>query len=114
MKEADRVYVGHMLDTARRAHAKVAPLTRAGFDANEDPRLAVTHLLQIIGEAARRVSPEAREECPTIPWPAVVGMRHKVDHDYLGVDEEVVWNTARSEIPALIAALEALSAGPWQ
>lgn len=65
----------------------------------------MTHLLQIIGEAARRVSDEGRAAHPSIPWSAVVGMRHKVVHDYFGVDEDVVWNTARSELPSLITAL---------
>lgn len=103
----DRVYLGHMLDTARRAHAKVSAITRAEFDADENLRLAVTHLLQIVGEAARRVSDTGRAACPGIPWPAVVGMRHKVVHDYLGVDEDVVWDTARNELPPLVSALEA-------
>ena len=107
MTEDDRVYLGHMLDTARRAHAKVAAITRAEFDADENLRLAVTHLLQIVGEAARRVSDAGRAACPAIPWPAVVGMRHKVVHDYLGVDEDVVWDTARNELPPLVSALEA-------
>ena len=49
MTETDRVYLGHMLDTARKAHAKVALIDRADFDADENLRLAVTHLLQIIG-----------------------------------------------------------------
>ncbi len=105
MKGDDGLYVGHMLDAARKAHAKVARLTRAQFDADENLRLAVTHLLQIIGEAARRVSDKGRAARSVIPWKAVIGMRHKVVHDYFGVDEDVVWDTARNELPPLIAAL---------
>lgn len=112
MTEGDRVYVGHMLDTARRATAKVAGISRTDFDADENLRLAVTHLLQVVGEAARRVSDECRRSHPSIPWPAIVGMRHKVVHDYLGVDEDVVWDTARNELPPLVAALEAIFGGP--
>ncbi len=105
MKGDDGLYLGHMLDAALKAHAKVARFARAQFDADENLRLAVTHLLQIIGEAARRVSQEARAAHPSIPWKAVVGMRHKVVHDHFGVDEDVVWDTARNESPPLIAAL---------
>lgn len=90
----DGVYVGHMLDAARKAHAKVTGITRAQFDADENVRLAVT-----------RESDEAREARASIPWKAVVGMRHKVVHDYFGVDEDVVWDTARNELPPLIAVL---------
>lgn len=111
MKGDDGVYLGHMLDAARKAHAKVATITRSQFDADENLRLAVTHLLQIIGEAARRVSDEARDARPSIPWKAVVGMRHKVVHDYFGVDEDVVWNTARNELPPLIGVLTGSGSG---
>jgi uncharacterized protein with HEPN domain len=65
-----------------------------------------THLLQIIGEAARRVSPDFRENYPTIPWQAVVGMRSKVVHDYLNVDEDIVWNTVKNDLPFLVKELE--------
>jgi uncharacterized protein with HEPN domain len=102
-----------MLDTARKAHRKVAEINREGFDEDENLRLAVTHLLQTIGEAARGVSASGRADAPGIPWPAIVGMRHKVVHDYLNVDEDIVWRTARDELPALVAAIEAaLANGP--
>ena len=72
------------------------------FDNNELLRLSLTHLLQIIGEAARRVSPDFRENYPTIPWQAVVGMRSKVVHDYLNIDEDIVWNTVKNDLPFFI------------
>ena len=56
MPKDDLVYVGHILDVARRAHEKVATIDRAEFDADENLRLAVTHLIQVIGEAASRIS----------------------------------------------------------
>ncbi|MCI0635919.1 MAG: DUF86 domain-containing protein [Actinobacteria bacterium] len=62
-----------------------------------------------MGEAARRVSDEGRAARSSIPWKAVVGMRHKVVHDTFGVDEDVVWDTARNELPPLIAALTSTS-----
>jgi uncharacterized protein with HEPN domain len=56
MPKDDLVFVGHILDIARRAHEKVATIDRAEFDADENLRLAVTHLIQVIGEAASRIS----------------------------------------------------------
>ncbi len=94
MQKDDLVYVEHMLDTARKAMGKVRGKSRSDFDGDENLRITLTHLLQIIGEAARRVSPAFREAHPDIPWQDIVGMRHKVVHDYLDVDEEVVWDTA--------------------
>ncbi|MCY7278856.1 MAG: DUF86 domain-containing protein [Phormidesmis sp. CAN_BIN44] len=69
-------------------------------------RLSLTHLLQVIGEAARRVSPDFRAAYPQIDWKAIVGMRSKVVHDYLNVDEDVVWDTVMNELPSLVNELE--------
>jgi len=108
MPKDDLVYVGHMPDTARKVADKVASLGRKDFDKDENLRIAVAHLIQVIGEAARRVSPAFRDAHPEIPWEAVVGMRHKVVHDYMNVDDNVVWQTATQEMRALIASLESL------
>jgi len=102
----DQVYVGHMLDTANKAIGFVQSITRETFDNNELLRLSLTHLLQIIGEAARRVSPDFRAAYPQIDWKAIVGMRSKVVHDYLNVDEDIVWDTVLNELPSLVNELE--------
>ena len=65
-------------------------------DADENLRLALTHLVQIIGEAGRQVSREFSDRHPEIPWADIVGMRHKVVHDYLGVDEDIVCRSSRT------------------
>jgi uncharacterized protein with HEPN domain len=97
-----------MLDTAQRGVAKIRDKTRQDFDADENLRLALAYLLQIIGEAARQVSAGFRESCPSIPWDAIIGMRHKVVHDYLNVDEDIVWRTATQELGPLVAELHRL------
>jgi uncharacterized protein with HEPN domain len=102
----DLVYVGHMVDTANKAIGFVRGLTRADFDNNELLRLSLTHLLQVIGEAARRVSLEFRAAYPQVSWKAIVGMRSKVVHDYLSVDEDIVWDTVTNELPSLVEELE--------
>ncbi len=104
----DQVYIGHMIDTANKAVGFVSGLSREDFDNNEQLRLAITHLLQIIGEAARRVSLEFRDAHPEIPWKAIVGMRSKVVHDYLNVDEDVVWDTVKNDLAPLVLELEKL------
>ena len=67
--------------------AKVAGVRRDGFDSDENLRLALAQLLRTIGEAARRVSREYQEAHPEIPWSGIVGMRHKVVHEHMDVDE---------------------------
>lgn len=97
-----------MLDTAARAVRLVQGKSLAEFEADEALRLAVTHLVQVIGEAARRLSPEYCERHPSIPWKAIVGMRNKLVHDYLGVDELMVWSTVTRELPELVEQLAKL------
>ncbi len=74
MSPRDLVYVGHMLDMARKAITKTQGLSRQEYDQNEDLRLALTHLVQIIGEAARNVSPEFCASHSDIPWASIIGM----------------------------------------
>ncbi len=104
----DLVYVGHMLDTARRVLRLIAGQSRETFERDETLSLAITHLLQTIGEAARRVSPEFATAHPEIPWRAIVGMRHRVVHDYMFVDLEVVWDVANRDMAGLVKGLEKL------
>ena len=90
----------------RRQSARPRAFARGAYDADENLRLALTHLIQIIGEAGRQVSREFSEQHPEIPWADIVGMRHKVVHDYLGVDEDIVWQVVTQDLPTLVAALE--------
>jgi uncharacterized protein with HEPN domain len=111
MQPNDQVYIGHMVDLSRKVVEKTRAITREDFDRDENLRLATAHLLQTIGEAARRVSRELQQQHPEIPWSAIIGMRHKVVHDYMGIDEDVVWKTAREEVPRLGALLGQLVIG---
>ena len=100
---------------ARKAAAKASGVTYEAYEADENLRLALTHLVQVIGEAARQVSREFSREHTEIPWQDIVGMRHKVVHDYLGVDEDVVWRVVTEDLPPLIASLQKIlepSSGP--
>src|SRR5262249_16448534 len=102
MSPRDLVYVGHMLDVARKAVGKKAGIPRGTFDADENLGLALIHLIQTIGEAARQVSREFCDAHPEIRWADIIGMRHKVVHDYLGVDEDIVWRVATDDLPQLV------------
>jgi uncharacterized protein with HEPN domain len=106
MRKDDVVYVGNTLDRTRAAVGKVKGKSRAEFDADENLRLALTYLVQNIGEAARRVSATFQEAHGEIPWRKVIGMRHKVVHDYLDIDLDTVWEVATANLPELLCALE--------
>lgn len=100
------VYIQHMIDNSNKAINFIKDISREDFNNDEKLRLALTHLLQVIGEAARRVSPEFRDKHPQIPWKEIVGMRSKVVHDYLNVDEDIVWQTIKNDLPPLVLELE--------
>lgn len=106
MPKDDFVYVGHILEMAHKIVGIVSSFSREQFDREEVTRIALTHFLQIIGEAARRVSPEFCQQHPEIPWREITGMRNKIVHDYLSIDEDIVWNAVTSDIPALIPMLK--------
>ncbi len=108
MSKDDLVYIGHMVDMAMSAVSKTEAITRDRFDSNENLRLAVTHLIQTIGEAARHVSEDFCLRHPEVPWRKIVGMRHKVVHDYLHVDYDLVWDVATIELPQLVSRLKAI------
>lgn len=74
MPRDDTVYLVHMLETARKAAGKVSGLDLERFLADENLQLACVHLVQMIGEAASRVSAETQARHPTVPWRQVIGM----------------------------------------
>ena len=68
--------------------------------------LSLIRLIELVGEAAARVSTEGREENTTIPWPQVVGMRNRLIHGYDQVDLDILWNTIEVDMPPIIEELK--------
>ncbi len=108
MVGADRIFVQQMIDHGRKALARIADKQHADFDADEDLRIVVLHLVQILGEAARKVSPDFRNLHPQIPWNDIIGMRHKIVHDYMDINERILWEVVRYELGPLLERLERL------
>lgn len=101
----DRLYLHHMLERCRRITGFIAP-GKDAFMASEVLQDAVIRNVEVIGEAAKRVSAEARRHLAQLDWKAICGMRDVLIHDYIGVDLDEVWNVASSRIPELQTALE--------
>jgi uncharacterized protein with HEPN domain len=68
-------------------------------------QLALVRAITVIGEAARHMSEALRTAHPEVPWQRIVGMRHKLVHDYFETDLDVVWTTATVHIPELLELL---------
>ncbi|HEX8152251.1 MAG TPA: HepT-like ribonuclease domain-containing protein [Thermoanaerobaculia bacterium] len=105
-KHSDEKYFDDMLVHARKAVALVGDRDRNSFQSDEALRYGVTHLIQIVGEAASRISPDARATADEFPWADIINMRHRLVHDYGNIDDGIVWDTAIRDLPRVIAALE--------
>ena len=106
MPKDEMIYVGHMLDMSLKAVEALKGKTRPEYDQDELLRLALTHLVQTIGEAASHVSETIHTKYTNIPWKKIIAMRHKVVHDYMYVDYDIVWDVVSIELPALILELQ--------
>jgi uncharacterized protein with HEPN domain len=102
----DLVYLGHMLDMARDAIAMTSGKSIEEFKSDSTLEYAVAHVLSVIGEAARKVSSTTKSEMTSVPWNQIIGMRHRLVHDYFAVDLDRVWDTITNDILPLIEALE--------
>jgi uncharacterized protein with HEPN domain len=100
-----------MLDAAREAVAFARERTRSDLDGDRKLVLALVKDIEIIGEAAFRVSPAARDQAPGIPWDDIVGMRHRLVHAYFDINLEILWKTAKEDLPPLITELERVVPG---
>ena len=101
----DSTRIRHMLDHATEAVEMADARTRAELDSDRQLNLALVRLLEIVGEAAGRVSAETRNQTTHIPWPEIVGLRNRLIHGYDEVDFDILWNIVREDLPPLIAAL---------
>jgi uncharacterized protein with HEPN domain len=101
----DRLYLHHMLERCRRISQFIEP-GRDGFLASQQIQDAVIRNVEVIGEAAKRVSTATRGLMPSLDWKAICGMRDVLIHDYIGVGLDEVWSVASSRIPELEKVLE--------
>jgi uncharacterized protein with HEPN domain len=95
-----------MRDAARRAVELSRGKEVADLDPDDETALALARLLEILGEAAARVTPELRERHPEIPWRDIADTRNRVIHEYFDVDLGIVEAIVGDDLPALIGQLE--------
>jgi uncharacterized protein with HEPN domain len=102
----DSGYLLDMLEAAKLALSYVAGKSHEEFQADVQCQDAVIRRLEIIGEAARRLTDETRASLPSLRWSDMIGMRNVVIHQYDAVDLDIVWDTVQNHLPPLIATLE--------
>ncbi len=102
----DRVRLQHMLDAARQAIAFVQGRRRNDLDTDLQLTLALTRLVEIVGEAAKNASDEERQRHSEVPWRAIAGTRDRLAHVYFDVDLDQLWQIVAADLPALVPVLE--------
>ena len=106
--DRDAPHIVDIVGSARLVQAYLEGVTRKDFVRDVQLQDSVIRRLEIIGEAAGRVSAVFRARHPAIPWGRMVGMRNRMIHSYDAVDLDIVWTTARERIPELLALIEPL------
>jgi len=97
-----------MLRHAQEAVLFASGRSRPDLDTDRQLNLALVRLLEIIGEAAARLSTSTRASHPQIPWSQIVGLRNHLIHGYDTVDFDIVWRIVESDLPPLIAELSGI------
>lgn len=95
-----------MLGAAREVMEFCAGQTWEDYTRSKQLRRSVERSIEIVGEAARRVSPETQSLHDRIPWSRIIPARHRLAHEYDGLDDAIVWSIATKHVPALVAELE--------
>ncbi len=108
MKEADLFRLQHMFDAAREATLFAEGRKREDLNQDRALMLILVKEVEIIGEAASRISEETRSQLQGIQWRAIVGMRNRLIHTYYDINLDVLWNTIIYDIPELVEELEKL------
>jgi uncharacterized protein with HEPN domain len=107
--ERDAALLWDMWNACREIREFMSGVVHEDFVANRMLCLAVERCLEIVGEAASKVSDDFRDAQTDIPWRQIKGMRNILAHEYGQIDYDVVYETAASDIPKLLATLEILA-----
>ena len=107
-EDKNPAYLWDMLDAARTILQFTSGLKMDPYLKDRKLQLAVERLIEILGEAANRVSKDFQQNHPEIPWRKIVGQRNVIAHEYGEIKQERIWAVVSSNIPGLIEKLEPL------
>jgi uncharacterized protein with HEPN domain len=110
MLKPDIVRLQHMVDAANEALSFVANKSKTELEADRALALALVKSIEIVGEAASKVSREVRSRSPEIPWADLIAMRNRLIHSYFDVNLDIVWQTVSVELPPLVTQIQELLA----
>lgn len=106
MENKDLARLKHMLDSTEAILAFAKGKQRTSLDKDLLFQSAVLRQLEIIGEAAGRVSEKTKKKFSHLPWKELVGLRNRLIHAYFDVDHDIVWKTIREYLPSFLKHLQ--------
>ena len=104
----DGVRLRHMLDHAREAVELCRGRSRGDLDSDRLFGLAMTRIVEIVGEAAARVSEQTRGQYPQIPWSQIIGARNRLIHGYDQINPDILWDILELDMPSLAEKLNTI------
>lgn len=107
-RDEDLLRLRHMRDYGREAIQFVQGAEQSDLETNTLLHHGLSYALGVIGEAAAHISDDFRESHLEIPWRQIIGMRNFLFHDYAGVSNAILWDTATLEVPRLLTLLDAI------
>lgn len=108
MLRDDRIRLRHMYESAMVAMHFLEGRSRRDLETDLQFQFALVRAIEIVGEAASKVSADTRQANPEIEWPLIISMRNRLAHAYFDVSHDILWNTATDALPPLIQQLSAL------
>lgn len=106
MEKSDNIFLIHILDSISKIEQYLDGIEKEEYDKNTLIQDGVIRQLEIIGEAAKNISSALRESNTQLPWQDMAGMRDKLIHHYFGIDTELVWETAKNDLPFLKSEIQ--------
>src|SRR5262249_38304959 len=106
MSNRDYVRFQHMLDAALAAISHLEKRSREDLDNNRLLLNGVVRELEILGEAASRVTQDTREAFPKLPWKEMIGLRNRLIHAYFDVNVDTIWLVIKESLPPIIPQLQ--------
>lgn len=101
MKKDDSIYLRHIIDAFMQIEDYMDGVSHDEFFSDKLRQDGVIRQLEIMGEAARNVSEDLRNEYPQIPWRQMIGLRNRMIHAYFNVNLQIVWEIVQGDIPDL-------------
>jgi uncharacterized protein with HEPN domain len=108
LNENDLSYLIDIVDCIMDINEFTQSVLYHDFEQDKMRKLAVERQLEVIGQAANKISKETQDQIKNVPWGNIIGLRNKLAHDYGEILAERIWNISKSSVPELLREIEKL------